>query len=264
MGEGAARDDKGEKSRRQIATRHRGRRISCKRRRRRSTRKLSWYLRQKEDEINRRGQKCVGRKEGQEEWKRWDGWQKESKCEAKKGRKERSGGGDEWQGVGGDFDWHWGSRLHQQPRLQVTEATAESTDAPHSGRSWWWPPPWKSRRFITEAINQHAWPPLHTAHAPDCLLYRLSYPLCGNCRMLQQQIHWWYTGQHRPGSGDGPLFVANTPKRQTLWHSQLWAGCDVLTDFQDCLIKLLKVKKDTIGRKWHRNWHNKKNAQFLT
>lgn len=86
------------------------------------------------------------------------------------------------------------------------QATLAALAAGHGGHSWihtcssvrriyQWPPPRKRRWFITEAINQHVWPPLHTAHAPICLPCRPGYPLCDNCQRQQQQIHGWYTGQ---------------------------------------------------------------------
>lgn len=113
------------------------------------------------------------------------------------------------------IDWHWSPGLHWQ-----------AWSAGHGGHSWihrcssvkriWrWPPPWKRRWFITEPINQHVWPPLHTAHSPNCFPRRPSYPLCGNCQILQQQIHSWYTSQSHPGPGDGLLYVSHQLKSST-------------------------------------------------
>lgn len=82
-----------------------------------------------------------------------------------KGKKE-GWGGDEWQEVE-VFNW--------------LSAASAALPVGHGGHSWihrcslvrriWrWPPPWKKRWFITQALNRHVWPPLHTAHAPNSLL----------------------------------------------------------------------------------------------
>lgn len=66
--------------------------------------------------------------EKEKEWRERDKWQKESTLAGGgRGGKKRRVEGDEWQGVEGGFDWH------QQPCLQVIEATAVSTHALQSG-----------------------------------------------------------------------------------------------------------------------------------
>lgn len=156
---------------------------TCKRRRsRRCERKRFCETQDTERRRNKKDVKVRGER-GTWEWGAKDKWQKKS------------------AGVGGGE----GGKTRRMRRRRVTrsrrsaglalrlQAASAALSAGHGGHSWihrcsslgmiWrWPPLWKRRWFITEAINQHVWPPLHTAHALNCLLGRPGYPLWATVR----------------------------------------------------------------------------------
>ncbi len=157
-------------------------------------------------EIKAGGQRCVrvSGEQGPREWRARDKWQKEST---------QVGGGE-------------GGKKRRMRRRRVTRSRSIGTEASgcsgsHACRSWrpqLNPQMLLSQEDLTVTSSQKEEVIYHRGHKsarltspthssrPNCLPCHPGYPSRG-CQMQQQQIQWWYTGQSRPGYGDGLLHV---------------------------------------------------------